>query len=262
MIDEIVLTHGRTTNRATLFLHGLTASPLQFAALARYVYASGENVYVPRLPRHGHEDRLTETLRDLRADELIAHAGQTLAYALRLGRTVRVVGFSLGGLMATWMAQHHELEHAVVIAPLLGLAMVPSRYSGTLARTLLELPNAFFWWNPFLRERRQPTHTYPRFPTHALAQSLLVAEDVFHRASLVAPRTPITFVTNAGETTVNNAAVARLAVMWEAGGAVRVERHVITGLGLSHDIIEPFHLCARVKSSYPVLHALLDRTAG
>ena len=260
MIDEILLTHGCKTNRATLFLHGLTASPLQFAALARYVYVRGENVYVPRLPRHGHTDRLTETLRDLRAHELMSHAEESLACVRDLGGVVRVVGFSLGGLMAVWLAQRCEVE-TLAIAPLLGLAAVPPRLTGTTARALLALPNAFLWWNPMLRGRRPPRHGYPRFATHAIAQSLLIADDVFAHASRFEARSPITFVTNDGETTISNAAVARLARLWEANGIARVERCRITGLGLCHDIVEPFHPCANINMSYRVLHALLDRTA-
>jgi len=262
MIDEILMTHGRTTNRATLFLHGLTASPLQFSAIARYVWERGDNVYVPRLPRHGHVDRLTETLRDLRADELTTHADESLAHVSRLGRRVRVVGFSLGGLMAAWIGQRYAVEEVISIAPLLGLAMLPSRFTGAMARTLLAAPNAFVCWNPLLRARRPPFHAYPRFASHAIAQSLFVAEDVFVHAASTNASSPILFVINAGETTISNAAVARLARLWEAKSVSRVELRVITGLGLSHDIIEPFHPCAKIKKSYPVLHALLDRTPG
>jgi len=262
MIDEILLTHRGRTDRATLLLHGLTASPLQFAAIAQYVWERGDNVYVPRLPRHGHTNRLTEALCDLRADELRSHAEESLDYAFRLGRRVRVVGFSLGGLMAAWIGQRHRVEQVVSIAPLLGLAMIPPRFTGATAQTLLALPNAFVWWHPLLRARRPPMHAYPRFASHAVAQALLVAEEVFVKTASLGASSPIVFVTNAGETTVSNAAVARLAQLWEANGAAHVERCVIAGLGLSHDIIEPFHPCAKIKKSYPVLHTLLDRTAG
>jgi carboxylesterase len=259
MIDEIFLEHHSRAQRATLFLHGFTASPLQFAALAEHAYALGDNVYVPRLPRHGHEERLTETLRELRACELLTHAQQSLAVAAQHAERVRVVGFSLGGLLAAWLAQRYEIERAIAIAPLLGLAGVPVRWTTNTARMLLRMPNRFVWWNPLLRANLMPAHGYPRFPTHALAQLLLIADDVFRYAREKRGRSPITFVTNSGETAVNNRAVARLAGLWQAAGSRTVEQHRLTGLGLSHDIIEPLRADAKVEKSYPLVRALLEK---
>ncbi len=220
----------------------------------------GDNVYVPRLPRHGHSDRLTEALRDLRAGELRAHAEESLGIAAGIGDTVRVVGFSLGGLLAAWLAQRYDIEVAMAIAPMLGIAGVPPRFTSALAMTLLRLPNTYVWWNPIQRANRMPLHSYPRFPTHALAQSLLIAKEVIEGAETRKSRSPIVFVTNAGESTVNNRAVARLTREWKAESARRVEQHSITGLGLSHDIIEPSGSRKSVEKSYRVIKALLERS--
>lgn len=254
-----MLTHGRRARHATLFLHGFTASPPQFAALAAHVHASGDNVYVPLLPRHGDPDRMTETLRALRSQELLEHAQRSLDRAAHLGERVRVVGFSLGGLLAAWLAQRNAVEHAIAIAPLLGIAGMPVRSRGLLSKLLLGLPNVFVWWDPIARINQMPAHGYPRFPTHALGQLLVIAGDVFDYAAAHESRSPITFLTNAGETAVNNRAVLRLAQMWEANGALRAEHRRITGLGLSHDIIEPLRPRAKVEKSYPVLRSLLER---
>jgi alpha-beta hydrolase superfamily lysophospholipase len=260
VIGEILLIHPGRTARTTLFFHGLTASPLQFAALARDVHAMGDNVYVPRLPRHGHSDRLTDALRDLRAGELRAHAEASLGIAAGIGDSVRVVGFSLGGLLAAWIAQRHDIEEALAIAPMLGIAGVPSRFTSALATMLLKLPNTYLWWNPIQRANRMPLHGYPRFPTHAVAQSLLIAKEVMDAAETRESRSPIVFVTNAGETTVSNRAVAELTRLWKADSARRVEQHCITGLGLSHDIIEPSGPRTSVEKSYPLIKALLERS--
>jgi pimeloyl-ACP methyl ester carboxylesterase len=251
MIDEIILADRGRRAPVTLFLHGFTASPLQFAALAGYVHSLGENVYVPRLPRHGHRNRLTEVLRDLSAGELLEHAERSLAVAAAIGGPVRVVGFSLGGLLAASLAQRHDLESAIAIAPLLGVAGVPVRYTSAFAKSLLRLPNAFVWWDLIAREKQVPVHGYPRFPTHALGQLLLIAKDVFERAASGPARSRITLVTNAGESAVNNRAIGELAKLWKAHGAPSVEQHRITGLGLSHDIIEPAGPRAKAHKSYP-----------
>jgi alpha-beta hydrolase superfamily lysophospholipase len=171
-----------------------------------------------------------------------------------------VVGFSLGGLLAAWIAQEYVLDRAVAVAPLLGIAGVPVGLTGIFAKSLLRLPNTFVWWDPIRRANRTPLHGYPRFPTHALAQSLLIAEQVVARASRDVARSPIVFVTNADESSVNNRAIARLAKMWKAADAPCVELAHITGLGWSHDIIEPLGPWANVEKSYPVLHTLLERT--
>src|SRR5579872_4431480 len=252
MIDDLLLTHGHRTRHVTLFLHGFTASPLQFVDLANHAHAMGDNVYVPCLPRHGEDDRLTQTLGHLRASELLEHVERSLTVALSLGESVRVVGFSLGGLLAAWIAQRHDVRQAIAVAPLLGLAAVPPACTNAFARALLRFPNVFVWWDPILRERQLPAHGYPRFPTHGLAQLLLIADDVFQYAARHAARSPIAFVTNAGEAAVNNRAIAKLARMWQASGPARVEQHLITGLGLSHDIIEPLRPRAGVDKSYPV----------
>ena len=260
MIEEILLMHKTRAARTTLFFHGFTASPLQFAALARDVHSMGDNVYVPRLPRHGHSDRLTEALRDLRAGELLAHAEESLGMAAGIGDRVRVVGFSLGGLLAAWIAQRYDIEQAVAIAPMLGIAGVPPRFTSALAQTMLRLPNTYVWWDPIRRANRMPLHCYPRFPTHAVAQSLLIAKEVLDRAETREARSPIVFVTNAGESTINNHAVERLTHIWKADTARRVEQHSITGLGLSHDIIEPSGPRASVEKSYKLIKALLERS--
>jgi alpha-beta hydrolase superfamily lysophospholipase len=260
VIDEIFLVQPRRTARTTLFFHGFTASPLQFAALARDVYAMGDNVYVPRLPRHGHSDRLTEALRDLSARELRTHAEDSLRIAAGIGSSVRVVGFSLGGLLAAWIAQRYDIEQAVAISPMLGIAGVPPRLTSALATTLLKLPNTFVWWDPVQRAHRLPLHGYPRFPTHAVAQSLLIAKEVIERAATRHSRSPIVFVTNAGESTVSNRAVAELTRLWKADSARCVEQQCITGLGLSHDIIEPSGPRTSVEKSYSVIKALLERS--
>jgi len=251
-------THGKRTPRVTLFFHGLTAGPRQFAPLAAHVYASGDNVLIPRLPRHGHADRMTENLRHLSADELVAFVGEQIAIAREFGDRVRVVGFSLGGLLAAWSAQHESVERAIAIAPLLGLAGVPRGLTPLLARRMLQLRNRFLWWNPLLRERMLPARGYPRYPTHAVAEGLGLAARLASAAAQAAPRAPITLVINRGESAVNNAAIRRLAAAWRASGAANVRVHTLLGIGPSHDIIEAEHNAAVVGRSYGALLALLD----
>jgi alpha-beta hydrolase superfamily lysophospholipase len=255
-----LLVHERRAPRTTVFLHGLTASPGQFAWLAQWAFLRGDNVLVPRLPRHGHANRMTETLRDLRASELTACVERSLAIAADLGTTVRVVGFSLGGLLAAWAAQHHAFDEAIAIAPLLGIANVSHAFTPFVTNAARRLPNAFVWWNPRERERQMPAHGYPRFSTRAVAEALTIAAGLRADANCRAPRSPVLLVTNAGELAVNNAAVADLARRWRASGHDGIGEHRLGGLGPSHDIIEPLAHRANVDRTYPLILPLLDRT--
>jgi pimeloyl-ACP methyl ester carboxylesterase len=257
---SILLSRRATTPTAFLLLHGLTASPLQFERFGRLLQQRGANVFIPRLPRHGLSDRLTTALAGLTADELDAFARETVETSRSLGKRLVVVGFSLGGLLAAWIAQQTQVDRVVAIAPFLGVAWVPHRVAPSLARFALRTPNRFLWWHPLLRERLEPQHGYPRYPTHALAQSYQLAQRLLAIAGREEPRTrEIEIVLNASETAIDNRSAARLARLWSARRGEPVPIHRLNGLPPSHDIIEPLampHLVARV---YPRLIELVDR---
>lgn len=255
---SILLTHGVRAPRATLFLHGMTASPRQFDALAAYAHLLGDNVFVPRMPKHGYPDRLTGALGDLRASELLETVERSVTIARGLGERVRVVGFSLGGLLAAWVAQHYDVDEAIALSPLLGLAVVPPALTRRAVAALRMLPNHFFWWNPLKRAKLMPAHGYPRFSTHALAEALSIGLNLFVEARERGPRSRITLVTNAGEFGVSNRAVSQLEALWRAAGGARVERLCIGGLGPSHDIVEPLREGGKAEKSYPFFFRLLD----
>jgi len=251
-------THGRRTPRVTIFFHGLSAVPRQFAALAAYVYGQGDNVLMPRLPKHGHTDRMTEALRDLRTDDLVAFAREQIALSHEFGDVIRVVGFSMGGLLAAWIAQHERVNEVIAIAPFLGIAGVPRRLTPMLTRTLRDRRNAFLWWDPFRRERMLPARGYPRYATHAIAEGLMLAARLQALARKAPPRSPITLVANVDESAVNNAAIRHLAAAWGRSGATNVRLHRLSGVGPSHDVIEHENNDPTVKRSYPTLLMLLD----
>ena len=243
-----------------LLLHGLTASPMQCDALARSLHGNGDTVLVPRLPGHGALDRLTTQLRDLRGEHLLDATREALAIARGLGVSVTVAGFSLGGLLAMWIAQHERVDHVVAIAPFLGVACDPARGDrGARDRAPNASRTSFLWWDPLRRERQLPDHGYPRYPTRAIAETLGIATALGLRARTTAPATQrITIVTNASETAVNNAAAHDLAGLWSAHGTGSVDLRRITGLPPSHDVIEPLRPGTLARRAYrtllPILH--------
>jgi alpha-beta hydrolase superfamily lysophospholipase len=244
--------------RAVVLLHGMTASPAQFSRYAADLYERGHNVLVPRLPRHGHADRFSEAAARITGDELLAAAREILAVGRDLGDLVTVAGFSLGGLLAAWIAQHEAVDRAVAIAPFFGVAGLPRRVMNAASDLVLRLPNSFQWWDPILRERQMPAHGYPRYSTHAIAHAYRVARDLLNDAATESPQArTIVLVNNAHESAVNNRAIRRLEQRWRLHGA-NVERIVLRGLPPSHDVIEPMRSPGLADRVYPQLLEAID----
>ncbi|MGB8518636.1 MAG: alpha/beta fold hydrolase [Candidatus Tumulicola sp.] len=249
--------------RAVVLLHGMSSSPAQFDRYARDLYARGHNVLVPRLPHHGHADRLSTALARLRPDELYVAAGDYVSIARELGDRVTIAGFSLGGLLAAWSAQHYEIDRCVAIAPFLGVAWIPARLMTALAELLLHVPNRFHWWDPIVRERQMPEHGYPRYSTHALAHAYRVARTVLDEAAAGEPLARhAVLVVNARESGVNNRAIRRLYARWQAHRPGCVEVRALGGLPLSHDIIEPLRRGGLADRVYPEILSAIDPVAG
>lgn len=256
---SIALLHDGPRPRAVVLLHGMSASPAQFERFAHDLFERGFNVLVPRLPRHGERNRLTNALEGLNADELVAAVREYVAIGRELGERVTVAGFSLGGLLAAWSAQHESIERAVAIAPFFGIAVLPNRWMNPLAELMLRLPNRFHWWDPVKRARQTPDHGYPRYATHAVAHAYRLARGVLRDAAHTAPLAHhVTIVTNASESAVNNRAIRRLHAAWSAHRTEGIQLTALTGLPLSHDIVEPLRNPAVADRVYPQLLALVE----
>jgi pimeloyl-ACP methyl ester carboxylesterase len=258
--DSILLTHAEPVQRVYVLFHGLTASPRQFEAFGRMLHERGANVYIPRLPRHGLADRLTTELEGLTAEELRAFGLASVAFARTLAPRLHVVGFSVGGLLAAWVAQHVTAERVTCVAPFLGVAFVPKRFVRGAAYLARSLPNRFLWWDPIQRERQMPDHGYPRFATHAVAEALGLAQDVMAEAERRGPEArEVQIVLNSSESTVSNLEARRLAALWSARKENRIVLHRLRGLPPSHDIIEPLRSPAVARRVASALLGLVER---
>lgn len=257
----LLFDHGRRTERATLLLHGLSASPRQFVEVARALHERGHNVFVPRLPRHGHRNRLSEALATMSAAQLEACAADSLAVARGLGDRVTVAGFSLGGLLTAYVAQFERVDRAVAISPFLGVSVVPDVFRLPVARWVLRRRNRFFWWDPFLREKQLPEHGYPRFASHAVAHGLTLAHEVMDAAKRTAPKSDeLVLVINMRDSAVNKGAIERLARYWTARKPQSVNVRRLTDIpAFMHDIIEPKRYPVVAKRVLPMLVELIDR---
>ena len=246
---------GRRTPLAAVLLHGLTNHPGQYREFAPMLLSAGVNVFVPRLPEQGDRDRMTHRLARLTADALLQCAWDAVDIARGLGDRVCVLGISTSGLLAAYFAQYRaDVARAVAIAPVFAMLHLPYWTSRAIVHAALVLPNAFLWWDPSKREAQLPSTAYPQFPTRALAQSMLVGEDVYARAARAAPEaSSVVLVTNANDPAVNNDVAERVARRWRAGKSDAVQTFCFRDLPRNHDIIDPQNPMPRTGVVYPRL---------
>lgn len=243
---------------AAILLHGLTASPPAWRAVADELAARGRTVVVVRLPRHGHGDRMTTALRGITAQELIDDLAAIVRVVAATGEAVTVAGHSLGATLALDAASHGPaVARVVAVAPFLGIAGVPHELHPLLRRALALVPNHFLWWDPIARERLEPQHGYPRYPLGALLAGLTIADRVRDDAHRPPQARAIDLVLNESETSVNNRTALRLADDWRAAGA-SIAVHRLRDLGWSHDIIEP--LRPQARRALATLVEIIDET--
>ena len=104
-------------DRGALVLHGFTGNPQSMRGLALALADAGLTVEMPLLPGHGTaiEDMLDTTWADWSGAAESAYEDLSARCA-----SVAVVGLSMGGTLAVWLAQRHPaLAALAVINPLL-----------------------------------------------------------------------------------------------------------------------------------------------
>ena len=96
-----------------LLLHGFTGGAYEVNPLARFLREKTDwIVSVPVLPGHGR----TLRLKDTNADEWLAYAEEELERLWLYCDEVYVVGFSMGGLIASYLAIHYPVSKLVLLS--------------------------------------------------------------------------------------------------------------------------------------------------
>ena len=149
----LLLTHGQRTPRAYGRRHGLTKSPAQvrdlgehahvaIGALGQRLFATGDNVYIPRLPHHAERVAAVRQLSRVNADELTMFADSIVDVARGLGDSVVVAGMSAGGTITAWVAQWRaDVQRAVLIAPAIGVGLLSDEKGQELVDIVSAIPN-------------------------------------------------------------------------------------------------------------------------
>lgn len=248
------------TPRAFVLLHGITNCPLQFLALAESLRTEGDNVIVPRVPRHGRADRMTGDLANLRAEELAALVTECVGIAHGLGDTVIVCGLSTSGVAAAWAAANVAgVDRAVVIAPAFAPPWKPAWLAPIVTRLALHLPNRFVWWNDAKQQDLDgPAQCYPRFPTRAMGECYRLGEAVMRALPAHPPAArAVAVVTTEGDRAIDNDRAHELAVRLRTRGAHVIEYAFPASAHVVHDMIDPVQVGQRIDVTYPVLLRLL-----
>lgn len=96
-----------------LLLHGFTGSPYEVQPLADYLRDHTDwLVRTPTLPGHGE----TLQLKGVAYTQWVEHAEEELKYMLSLCSEVYLVGFSMGGLLASYLASKHPVKKLVLLS--------------------------------------------------------------------------------------------------------------------------------------------------
>ena len=244
----VVLSHGHPTERVFVLLHGFTNAPRQFRELGEDLFAAGANVVIPRLPGHGFADRLTDAHGELSANDLIRYAEGGIDIAHGLGKRVTVVGLSVSGITASWLAHtHDDIDEVFLLAPFLGLPFLPDSFTPPIAGALVRLPNTFLWWDPRVRENLPgPPYNYPRFATRPLGEALRLGIAAERQTGPLKVRR-VGVVLTENDPAVNNARTLRLVEQWKAPSPdTEFFLHVFPAEeNIPHDFIDPLQPDAR-----------------
>lgn len=252
-----MLSHGKKTATAVLWFHGYSTCPQQFVPLAQKCFEKGMNVYIPRAPHHGINDRLTQETRKLTEEQLKAWAEECLILASALGKKLVVGGLSMGGAITSWLAQiYPQVDIAVIIAPAIAYRAIPSFLRPIVVPINNWLPDRMRWWDRKLKEKEEgPDYAYAWVSAHGLTIFPRIGAEVkkLYRKSPPAAR-EIWMVINDHDESIDDVSVEKFAKDWQKSkpGAVHIY-HFPVELGLIHDCISVEQPRQKVDIVYPVL---------
>jgi pimeloyl-ACP methyl ester carboxylesterase len=257
-----LLSHGRKTQTAILWFHGYSATPQQFIPLGQKCFDLGMNVYIPRAPHHGIDDRLTEDTRKLTEDELKTWAEESLQLARGLGEKLIVGGLSMGGAVTAWLAQiHPEIDQAIVIAPAIAYRVLPSFLLPMAIPVISWLPDSMHWWDAKLKEKIEGAdYNYAWVSMHGLAIFPRMGMEIRKLNRKTPPAAKeIWMVINDHDADVDGVYVQKVAEEWRAKkpGAIHIY-HFPDELGIIHDCISVEQPKQRVDIVYPVLMDIIN----
>ena len=205
---------------------------------------------------------MTDKLKAFTAQAMLDSANEAVTLAHGLGRRVTVVGLSINGTTAAWIAQNRaDADRVVLLAPFIAPFGLPQWAISPLGNLLVRLPNAFFWWDPTKKDKlARPPYAYPRYSTHSIGETMLLGLDVLRASRRSAPACgSILVVTSASDFAANKTLTARLAANWQERRPEAVATYEFPkSTHAPDDFIDPNQPNQRVELVYPRLIEMLE----
>ena len=141
----------RVVTPAILYLHGFTSGPQSVKSMALHA----------QMHRRGFGDRFTCPQLPASPAAAIALAEDIIAAKVSRGETPTLVGSSLGGYYATYLAEKHGLK-AVLVNPAVVARLTPASFVGPHAFIYTGEPFEFTWAHvEELRALEMPALAHP-----------------------------------------------------------------------------------------------------
>jgi carboxylesterase len=187
---------------ACVLLHGWITTPADFSPLPQALDQTGWDVYAPLHYGHGTSPL---DLEDVTAEKLLAVAREHYEEALARYDRVVLVGFSMGGCMATILAAEEPPERLVLVAPFYGVEhkwyyILPARWWNALLTPLI----SYVRRDPDLMQVNRPEGrdeiiAYLSFPTACTAALFELRRHVLEETDLGRLAMPVLLLYSTGD---------------------------------------------------------------
>jgi hypothetical protein len=161
------------------------------------------------------------------------------------------------------MAQNRDgIDEVMILAPFFGVYGMPMPAVDLGGAVFSKLPNFYVWWDTEKKEALLgPPHSYPRFGTRCMADSVQLSRDVRAQLTAKPPRCRrLFFITTAEDMAANNSTTRSIyeSLATQSGPTEVLSYEFPAELLIPHDMIDPAQPGANTPLVYPKLLELLE----